>query len=121
MIDRPLATPEIQGALLSEAILAAKVGFLVWDDDLNYIAANPAAREILHASLDELLGQKVGGHSRNVQLQLEEALRNEDLVQGTAEVEAFDGSGTITVYYATFRTVTAGMPYMATLIAPVPE
>jgi hypothetical protein len=51
----------------------------------------------------------------------EEALRTEDLVQGTAEVEAFDGSGTITVFYATFRTVTAGMPYMATLITPVPS
>jgi uncharacterized protein (AIM24 family) len=38
---------------------------------------------------------------------------------GEALVERFDGSGTIKVYYATFETTTAGMPFMATLLAPL--
>jgi hypothetical protein len=38
---------------------------------------------------------------------------------GEALVERFDGSGTIRVYYATFETTTAGMPFMATPLAPL--
>ena len=120
MEGQALAHPEIQSSLLIEAMLSARAGLLVWDENRRYIAANPAACEILGTSLDELLGQEVGAHSRNVEDALQEALHR-DLVWGTADVEAFDGSGPIRVFYATFRTTTAGMPYMATLIARVPD
>jgi PAS domain S-box-containing protein len=116
---RALAHPEIQSSLLIDAILSARAGLLVWDEDRRYVAANPAACEILGTTLEELLGQEVGAHSKDVERLLEEALHR-DLVWGTARVEAFDGSGPIQVFYATFRTTTAGMPYMATLIARVP-
>jgi PAS domain-containing protein len=115
-----LAHPEIQSSLLIEAMLAARAGLLVWDEHRRYIAANPAACEILGTTLEDLLGQEVGAHSKNVDEPLEEALHR-DLVWGTAEVEAFDGSGPRQIFYATFRTTTAGMPYMATLIARLPD
>ena len=58
-----LARPEIQAELISEALGSASVGFLVWDDHRRYIAANAAACEILGTTLEELLGQEVGGHT----------------------------------------------------------
>jgi hypothetical protein len=38
---------------------------------------------------------------------------------GTAVVQRFDGRGCVEVFYVTFTTKTAGMPFMATVIAPV--
>jgi PAS domain-containing protein len=111
-----LALPEIQAQLISETLLGAKVGLLVWDDHRRYIAANPAACEILGTGLDELLGQLVGEHTVKGGEAMEEALAK-GFAAGEATVERFDGSGTIRVYYATFETTTAGMPFMATLLA----
>ena len=37
---RLLIAPHVQATLLAEAIQTAEVGFLVWDDDRHYIAAN---------------------------------------------------------------------------------
>jgi hypothetical protein len=34
-------------------------------------------------------------------------------------VQRFDGQGTIGIFYMTFATTTAGMPFMATVIAPL--
>jgi hypothetical protein len=34
-------------------------------------------------------------------------------------VQRLDGSGPFEVFYATFTTKTAGMPFMATVIAPL--
>jgi hypothetical protein len=36
-----------------------------------------------------------------------------------AVVERFDGRAEVDVFYATFTTKTAGMPFRATVIAPV--
>ena len=52
----PLAQPEIQAELISEAFRSASVGVLVWDESRRYIAANGAACEILGTTLDGLLG-----------------------------------------------------------------
>jgi PAS domain-containing protein len=114
-----LVEPEIQARLISEALLGASVGLLVWDEERRYIAANEAACEVLGTTLDELLGQRVGEHTRGGAEAAEAAL-GKALVTGEAEVERFDGKGTIRVFYATFETRTAGMPFMATLIAPLP-
>jgi PAS domain-containing protein len=115
-----LAEPEIQAQLISEALLAASVGLLVWDDDRRYIAANPAACEILGASLDELLGQLVGEHTIDGGEAIEAALQKR-FATGEALVERFDGSGLIRVQYTTFETKTAGMPFMATILTPLPS
>lgn len=115
-----IAQPEIQAALISEALTSAGVGFLVWDENLRYIAANAAACEILGTTLAELLGQKIGGHTIAGAEALEEALAS-GFSSGRAVVEPFDGGRRINVFYANFATKTAGMPFMATVIAPLPS
>jgi PAS domain-containing protein len=113
-----LARPEIQAELISEALGSASVGFLVWDEHRRYIAANAAACEILGTTLEELLGREVGGQTVEGAEAIEDALRT-GLATGTATVQRFDGRGPIEVFYATFTTKTAGMPFMATVIAPL--
>jgi PAS domain-containing protein len=113
-----LARPEIQAELISEALGSASVGFLVWDEHRRYIAANAAACEILGTTLEELLGREVGGQTVEGREAIENALRS-GFASGTAKVERFDGRGPIDVFYATFTTKTAGMPFMATVIAPL--
>jgi PAS domain-containing protein len=113
-----LGRPEIQAELISEALCSASVGFLVWDEDRRYIAANAAACEILGTTLEELLGKPVGGQTVEGDRAIEEALRA-GFTSGTAKVHRFDGRGAIEVFYATFTTKTAGMPFMATVIAPL--
>jgi PAS domain-containing protein len=113
-----LARPEIQAELISEALGSASVGFLVWDEHRRYIAANAAACEILGTTLEELLGREVGGQTVEGREAIEDALRS-GFTTGTAKVQRFDGRGPIDVFYATFTTKTAGMPFMATVIAPL--
>jgi PAS domain-containing protein len=118
MTTPPHARPEIQAELISEALSSANVGFLVWDEDRCYIAANSAACEILGTTLEELLGQEVAAHSATSLDTLGEALTS-GFASGKAVVQRFDGRGPVEVFYATFTTKTAGMPFMATVIAPV--
>jgi PAS domain-containing protein len=113
-----LAQPEIQAELISEALASASVGFLVWDEDRRYIAANAAACEILGATLDELLGQEVGAQTIESPEAVEEALAS-GFASGQAVVQRFDSHAPVEVFYATFTTKTAGMPFMATVIAPL--
>jgi PAS domain S-box-containing protein len=112
-----LKTPEIQAELISEALKSASVGFLVWDENRRYIAANDCACEILGASLDELLGQPVGDQTVEGLDALEEAL-SKGFATGRATVRR-SGGEQVDVFYATFATRTAGMPFMATVIAPL--
>jgi len=115
-----LARPEIQAELIAEALASASVGFLVWDEDRRYIAANAAACEILGTTLEQLLGRQVGGQTVEGLDAVEAALAS-GFSSGTAVVERFGGRGTAEVFYATFTTRTAGMPFMATIIAPLPS
>jgi len=113
-----LARPEIQSELIAEALGSASVGFLVWDEHRRYVAANAAACEILGTTLEKLLGQEVGGHTVEGLGAVDEALTS-GFASGTATVQRFDGRGPAEVFYATFTTKTAGMPFMATVIAPL--
>ena len=113
-----LARPEIQAELISEALASASVGFLVWDEHRRYVAANAAACEILGTTLEELLGREVGGQTVEGAEAIEEALSS-GFVSSNAVVQRFDGRGPIEVFYATFATKTAGMPFMATVISPL--
>lgn len=114
----PLASPEIQAELISEALGSASVGFLVWDEDRRYIAANRAACEILGTTLDELLGASVGGHTVGGLDAIDEAM-SKDFSTGRAVIERSGDAERLEVVYMTFPTRTAGMPFMATVIAPV--
>jgi PAS domain-containing protein len=102
--------------LISEALLGASVGLLVWDDERRYIAANAAACEILGTTLDELLGETVGGHTVGGVDEETEAALSKGFATGEAVVSRFDGNGTVAVAYTSFKTTTAGMPYMATIL-----
>ena len=113
-----LARPEIQAELISEALASASVGFLVWDEHRRYVAANAAACEILGTTLEELLGGEVGGQTVEGRKAVDDALAS-GFTSGTAKVQRLDGRGPIEVFYATFTTKTAGMPFMATVIAPL--
>ena len=113
-----LAQPEIQAELISEALASASVGFLVWDEHRRYIAANAAACEILGTTLEELLGQQVGAHTIEGHDGVDQALAA-GFASGQAVVQRFDGRGPVEVFYATFTTKTAGMPFMATVIVPL--
>ncbi|MGH3053469.1 MAG: PAS domain-containing protein [Gaiellaceae bacterium] len=113
-----LAQPEIQSELISEALRSASVGFLVWDENRCYVAANAAACEILGTTLEELLGREVGGQTVDGLEAVDNAIAS-GFASGTAMVQRLDGRGPVEVFYATFTTTTAGMPFMATVIAPL--
>jgi PAS domain-containing protein len=113
-----LARPEIQAELIAEALVSASVGFLVWDEDRRYIAANACACEILGTTLEELLGHTVGEHTVEGIEAIDDALSS-GFAQGRALVDRFDGSGRVEVFYATFTTKAAGMPFVATILAPI--
>ena len=114
-----LARPEIQAELIAEALGSASVGFLVWDDNRRYVAANAAACDILGTTLEELLGREVGGQTAEGRGAVDDALAS-GFASGTANVQRLDGRDAVDVFYATFTTKTAGMPFMATVIAPLP-
>jgi PAS domain-containing protein len=113
-----LARPEIQAELISEALASASVGFLVWDEQRRYVAANAAACEILGTTLEQLLGHEVGTHTIEGLESIDAALAT-GFSSGRAVVQRSDGRGPVEVFYATFTTKTAGMPFMATVIAPL--
>jgi len=115
-----LGQPEIQAELIAGALSSASVGFFVWDEDRRYVAANAAACEILGTTLDQLLGQRVGEHTVEGLDALDDAVAA-GFATGKAVVQRFDGRGPIEVFYATFTTKTAGMPFMATVIAPLSQ
>jgi PAS domain-containing protein len=111
-----LAQPEIQAELISEALRSASVGFLVWDEHRRYVAANAAACEILGTTLEQLLGRELGAQTIEGLEAVDAALAT-GFSSGEAVVQRLDGRGPIEVFYATFTTKTAGMPFMATVLA----
>ena len=110
-----LANADIQAQLIAEALLAAEAGFIVWDEDRRYIAANEAACRMLGTTLDDLLGRTVGDHTKDGPAVVDEAVRTQQL-SGRLTAEKLDGSGPIELNYTTFVTRTAGMPFMASVI-----
>jgi PAS domain-containing protein len=109
-----LASPQVQATLLAEAITGAEVGFLVWDDDRHYIAANARACSLLGCTLEQLLGSTVGDRTVEGEGVVDDVVRSRG-GRGRITVERWDGK-TIALEYVTFATRTAGLPYMASLI-----
>jgi len=115
-----LGHEDIQAQLIAEALLAAEVGFIVWDEDRRYIAVNDAACRMLGTTRDDLLGRTVGDRTSEGETVVDEAVRKQRLA-GTLKVEKFDGSGSVELSYTTFLTRTAGMPFMASVIWPADD
>ena len=111
---RLLVAPHVQATLLAEAIQTAEVGFLVWDDDRHYIAANAAACALLGCTLEQLLGSEVGSRTVGGEELVERVVRGHG-GRGRVVFERFDG-GQAELEYLTFSTRTAGLPYMASVI-----
>src|SRR5205823_10999789 len=72
---RLLIAPHVQETLLAEAIQTAEVGFIVWDDDRHYIAANAEACELLGCTLEQLLGSEVGSRTAQGEELVQEVVR----------------------------------------------
>ena len=109
-----LADAHIQATLLAEALAAAEVGLVVWDDGRHYVAANAKACELLGCTLEELLGSEVGSHTNAADEAIEHVIRGR-VTRGQIDVDRFDGRG-VTLEYVTFPTRTAGLPHMASVI-----
>ena len=118
MSERPgLTNTHVQQALMGEAIDSGSVGFLVWDDDRRYVAANAAACRLLGCTLEEIIGARVGERTPEGADVVAMVIRQERS-QGLLTFERFDGGGMVEVEYVTFETRAAGLPYMASLIWP---
>ncbi len=100
---------------MGEAIATAAVGFLVWDDQRRYVAANAAACELLGCTLERIIGATVGERTQDGAEVVSGVIRQERS-RGRVNVERFDGGGTVVIEYVTFSTRAAGLPYMASLI-----
>ena len=109
-----LAPDQVQATLLADAINGAEVGFLVWDDDRHYIAANPRACSLLGCTLEQLLGSTVGDRTVEGEEVVTKVVRGHG-GRRRVTVERWDGDR-ITLEYVTFATRTAGLPYLASVI-----
>ena len=105
----------VQQTLLGEAVATAGVGFVLWDDDRRYVAANLAACELLGCSLEELIGSTVGTRTRGGSEVVAHVVQQQ-LARGRVTVDRFDGGGTVELEYVTFPTKAAGLPYMGSVI-----
>jgi PAS domain-containing protein len=113
----PLSVPHVQSALLSEAIRHAEVGFLVWDDDRRYVAANDKACELLACTIEELVGSTVGSRTDDGGAAVEQVVRAHG-GQGKLTVTRFDGRE-LRIGYISCGTRIAGVPYLASIIWPL--
>ena len=113
---RLLLAPHVQATLLAEAIQTAEVGFIVWDDDRHYIAANETACSLLGCTLEQLLGSEVGSRTMQGEELVQQVMQGHGR-RGRVVFERFDG-GRAELEYLTFETKTAGLPYMASVIWP---
>ena len=115
MEPKALADAEIQLTLLGEAVASANAGFLVWDEDRHYIAANACACELLGCTLEQLLGSVVGGRTPDGDEEVDRVVRDEG-GRGEVVVRRYDTGEPIRLGYVTFVTRTASLPFMASII-----
>jgi PAS domain S-box-containing protein len=103
-----------QLALLGDAISSAEqVAVFVWDDDRNYVAVNDYACALVGLTRAELLGQRVGFASPEIEDQIRDVQRHRAR-PGSSSFVRSDGQ-TVQLEWVTFRTRVAGLPYMASV------
>ncbi len=107
------AHPQVQRALLGEALATAALAVFVFEDDENYVAVNDAACELSGYTREELLELPL----RRLAADPEQTLRNLERVAsgewtaGSARMRRKDGS-VIDVEYRAARATIAGMPFL---------
>jgi PAS domain S-box-containing protein len=107
------ADPELQRALLGEALDTAALAAFVFEDDEHYVAVNDAACELTGYTREELLGLPV----RELAADHVQTLRNLKEVaagkrkRGRAGMRRKDGT-VVEVEYRAARATIAGMPFL---------
>jgi PAS domain S-box-containing protein len=107
------ADPQLQRALLGEAVDTAAFAVFVFEDDENYVAVNDAACELSGYAREELLQLPL----RRLAADPDETLRNLRLVAsgerraGSARMRRKDGT-VIDVEYRAAPATIAGMPFL---------
>lgn len=107
------ADPQLQRALLGEAVDTASLAVFVFEDDENYVAVNEAACELSGYTREELLELPL----RRLAADPEQTLRNLQRVAsgqrtaGSARMRRKDGT-VIDVEYRASRATIARMPFL---------
>jgi PAS domain S-box-containing protein len=107
------ADPQLQRALLGEALDTAALAIFVFEDDEHYVAVNAAACELSGYTRAELLDIPL----RRLAADPEQTLQNLQRVAsglrtaGSARMRRKDGT-VIDVHYRASRATIAGMPFL---------
>ena len=111
-----LSNENLQAIFLAEGVIqAADVGFLIWDDDRRYLAANACACELLGCTLEQIIGSVVGERTVGGYAIVASVVRGEH-PRGRVTVERFDGAGQVVLDYVSFKTRVADLTYMGSVI-----
>jgi PAS domain S-box-containing protein len=119
MISAGKADPQLQRALLGEAIDTAGLAVFVFEDDEHYVAVNDAACELSGYTREELLELPL----RDLAADPEQALQNLPQVasgertSGRARMRRKDGT-VIELEYRAAQATIAGMPFLVALYWP---
>ena len=113
------ANPQIQRALLGEALDTANLAAFVFEDHEHYVAVNDAACELSGYTREELLELPVrelaADPDRTIR-NLEEVARGER-TQGRTRMRCKDGS-VVDVEYRAARATIAGVPFLIAIYWP---
>jgi PAS domain S-box-containing protein len=107
------AEPELQRALLGEAIDTAALAVFVFEDDENYVAVNNAACELSGYTREELLDLPLRRLAADPEQTVQNLVRvaSGERTAGSARMRRKDGT-VIDVEYRASRAKIAGMPFL---------
>jgi PAS domain-containing protein len=107
-----LAYAAVQQTLLGEAVDHARVGVIVWNAERRYVAANPAACELVGTTRERLLSSRVGATNRSAEAQsaIDEILAKVP-ASGRMRVERPDATA-VDVCWLVYETSLAGLPHV---------
>jgi PAS domain S-box-containing protein len=110
----------VQAVLLGEAVEHAPVAILVADEEMQYVAANATACELLGYSREELLGLKVTDVASSPEAEGEfEAMIAAGELIGRTTVKRKNGSRR-TLRHRSGETLIAGLTYYVAVLWPEP-
>ena len=107
------ADPQLQRALLGEAIDTAALAVFVFEDDENYVAVNNAACELSGYTREELLDLPLRRLAADPEQTVQNLVRvaSGERTAGSARMRRKDGT-VIDVEYRASRATIAGMPFL---------